>query len=187
MAKGGRTVGQVPALVLRELSRLPSCCAPHGLPAADRISMPIPSPTRHSRFREAGAGALGMVAGAARTAATLRVVPVTNWPVCTRCLRRRRALRIVTRLMFWGGLVAFLGGFAIPVAIGQVGQANPALLVPILGGLALMLLSAVALALGQPARIARVRATPDGAAVQFIDPHPEFVRQMRAVAGAHWS
>lgn len=37
-------------------------------------------------------------------------------------------------------------------------EANPALLIPILGGLALMLLSAVALTLGQPARIARVRA-----------------------------
>lgn len=143
--------------------------------------MPIPSPNRRSRFGQSGPGALGAVAGAARTVATLRVVPVSDWPVCARCRRRRRGLRIATRVMFWGGLVAFLGGFAVPVALGQTGEADPAFHIPILGGLALTLLSAVALTRSQPARIARARATPDGAAVQFVAPHPEFVRQLREV------
>lgn len=178
-----QVVMQVEASLLSTMPRLPSCCAPHGLTAVDRIPMRIPSPTPRSRFIDGGAGVVSLVSGVARIIAALRVTQVDGWPVCVRCRRRRGLFRTLTRLFFWGGLVAMVAGFLVPLVTGVV---DPVFMVPALGGPGFMLVSSVTLTVGQPARIAGLQTLPDGTAVRFTNTHPEFVRQIREILGDRW-
>lgn len=172
-------VVEVGADALASATRLPSRCAPHGLPAVDRIRVGITSPRPRTRLSDAGAGAVGAISGPAEVLATVRVTRAVGWPVCHRCRRRRRVFRVLTYLSFWGGLAALVTG----IVVGVVAEPAAGLLVPTLGGFALMLVSPIPLTLGLPARIARARTTPDGATVQILDPDPEFARELRALVG----
>jgi hypothetical protein len=111
----------------------------------------------------------------------VRVVRVTGWPLCSRCLRIRRIYRIVAGLLFFGGLAALSAAFIVG---GLMDGDQPMLLLPILAGFAAILLSAVPLARCALPRLTRIETTSDGTAVRITGSHPEFVARLDARARA---
>jgi hypothetical protein len=95
--------------------------------------------------------------------------------MCARCVRRHTIGLGLASVLFFGGLAAVVTAFII----GAVVQGPMlALMVPILGGFAAMLVSPLALRWGSLVRLSRAEVTPDGAAVHVTDAHPQFVGQL---------
>lgn len=178
----------VDAPALSSAPRLPACCTRHGRPAVQRSELAILSRPPRTGLTDGFAGVVGIAAAVHRAAAATKVTRVTNWPVCRACVRRRRGFQIATRVMFWSGLIGFAGGLLTGLAVRLLtgDYADSLLLAPILVGFGLLLGAAIPLTVGRPDRIGQVETTPDGRAVRFTDPDPEFDRQMRQLFGDRW-
>lgn len=184
-AGSGPATAEFPAEPFAAVTQWPPRCAPHGRPPVDQVRAPIVSWPRRQAHKHAALGALGAVFAVLETLSQQRRVWVDNWPMCSRCHRRRQRLRWTTRLMAWGGLAGFVGGLVAGIVIRNVtgDYASPWLIVPILAGLATLLASAIPLTYAQPSRIARTWVTPDGERVRLIRPDPEFAREVRRLTG----
>lgn len=166
-------------------------CARHGRPAVEHLEFAIVAPGPPvpwwKRYLFSSVYVWQAVADLLTKGGDRPRTPVTGWPMCDRCRRRRRVARTLARVMFWAGLAGFAGGLGLGLVLRlSTGDDAPAaLMAPVLVGLALMLLAAIPLTVSRPDRIARVQATHDGATVRLADPHPEFAGQLRTLLSAH--
>jgi hypothetical protein len=154
---------------------LPDRCVLHGLPAARRVDLAVRSRPKIGSRKRVFLPGYTSLDRASEYVRQVQVVKVTGWPMCARCVRRHTIGLGLASVLFFGGLAAVVTAFII----GAVAQGPMlALMVPILGGFATMLVSPLALRWGSLVRLSRAEVTPDGAAVHVADAHPQFVGQL---------
>lgn len=170
---------RVPAAVLAADGPRPRSCVRHGQPVVDGANVDLQSRPKHDMTPTFG----GVFAIAVRTADHLQEikrVPVQGWPFCAQCVRRRRQLRRMAQLLFFGGI-------ALAVAAGVVSllltERQPLLIIPILGGIAAAIGSGFVFGQSSWSHIAGAVVSNDGQWVTFPSAHPQFAAEMRAVGG----
>lgn len=99
----------------------------------------------------------------------LKLVKVDGWPLCAACARTRAIALILANVLFWGGLIAVIAGFAS----GNL----PALL----GGIAAILGSVVPFSSGSLPRLTQTEASADGQSILVNNAHPTFVTELRGL------
>lgn len=179
----------IDASVLTDATELPARCSRHGRPATTYRDFHIVSrPPKPPGSRLPWSGIVSIIANLLWFWMHVATTPVRGWPLCDWCHRRRRRNRILTRVMFWGGLAtavgALVGGIGVRVFTGQ--PASRFMAVLMLTGLALVLLAAIPLTRGRLDKIARAQTSSDGTWVRVTRPHPEFRTQMRRLFGTAW-
>ncbi|PRW62495.1 hypothetical protein [Actinopolyspora mortivallis] len=161
--------------------RLPGVCSRHGAPCTRRIDFALQSRVEVSGSRVLGGGnVLGLFGRFGERARRVAVVGVRGWPLCRRCRAMRLRWFGTAQVLFWGGLLAVLGGVLGRVVTGQTAAAFG---VSLLGGFAAMLLAAVPFSLGGVPRVVRARAAGDGTRVLVDRPHPEFAARLSRWGG----
>jgi hypothetical protein len=182
----------IEAAVLRDADGFPSRCSRHGRTAvawADfRIISRPPPPTGSRVTRLPWAGILDIIRELAWFTMHVKATPVRRWPACSRCRVRRLGCGALTRILFWGGLLAFLAALAGGLGARMVtGEYAPGwVMAPLLGGFGAMLAAAIPLTVGRWDKIARAETTVDGGWVRFTRPHPGFSDQMHDRFGHAW-
>jgi hypothetical protein len=165
----------IPASWLAQEPPLPDHCVAHGLPAVQRKTFAVRSNPKISSRRKALLPGYTSLDRAEEYAQQVKIVKVTGWPLCERCVRQRTIGLSLAGLLFFGGLFAMVAGFVI----GALDDGpNRALLIPILAGFAAMLLSPLPLRTASLPRLARAEAVADGSAVHVTDADPAFAHQL---------
>jgi hypothetical protein len=167
---------EIPAEALAAGGPLPDVCVRHGLPAVERLDFMIKSrPDLGSPGRLAIPG-YTVLNRAEEYSRKVKLVEVHGWPLCVRCVRRRRLGRTVAGVLFFGGIAAMV---ISAVAALTIADRNRLLSIPFMVGfVATALLSPWPFAWSGPALTTRTQATGDGTAVRVDEPHEEFRRQL---------
>lgn len=169
------TTVDIPADWLAQNPSLPDRCAAHGLPAVRRVTFAVRSNPKISPRKKAFLPGYTSLNRAEEYARQVQIAKVSGWPLCSRCVRQRRVGLVAAGVLFFGGLLAMIGGF---VAGAVDDGSNPGLLVPILTGFAAMLLSPIPLSRASLMKITRTQLTPDGTALRVSQPSSQFVAQL---------
>ncbi len=158
-------------------SSLPSYCVRHGQAVAQRRDFALQSRAQPQGSRFMSANALGLAGRLGEKARKVQIVGVRDWPLCERCVRKRRVLFTLTPIVFWLALVLILGAFVAAAIISRQSA--------ILGGFAVV---GFALLFSSPfvfyaasiPRLVQARASDDGTAVIINGPHQNFVDAVSA-------
>jgi len=172
-----RATVDIPTDWLTQEPPLPDRCVRHGLPAVRRATFAVRSnPKIGSRAKvfQPGYTSLNRAEGYARQ---VKIVKVTGWPLCQRCVRARNVRLAVAAILFLGGLLMMITGFVIATA--DDGP-NKALIAPILFGFAAILVSPVPFSAASLPKVAQAQATADGSAVHVHNASLEFAEQLPA-------
>ncbi|MGK5684729.1 hypothetical protein [Actinoplanes sp. URMC 104] len=162
---------------LAEEPPLPDRCVKHGEPAVRRATFAVRSHPRTSSRKRAFQPGYTSLNRAEEYACQVKLVKVSGWPLCRSCVRRRTIASTLAGVLFFGGVLAMIAG----LVAGAVDDGpNHLPLVPILLGLAAVLLSPLPLRRAGLPRLARAAATADGSAVQVTDVSPAFTAQLPA-------
>jgi hypothetical protein len=161
----------IPVGWLAQEPELPDRCARHGLPVASRVTFAVKSAPRIGSRRKLLLPAYTAVDRAAEYLRQVRIVKVTGWPLCARCLTRRAKGLALAAILLIGG-VALMAGTLIA---GAVADPPPgALVLLFLAGFAAMLISVLPFGRVGLARLTGAEVTADGTAVRVTGPSPEF-------------
>lgn len=158
---------------------LPGHCTRHGRPAVRRANFALQSKVdiEGSRFRQvAFLGVIGMAARLGEYGTKVRITDVREWPLCQTCVRTRIFWLIVAGVMFYGGLLAFVGSIIVGI-IAEKGTVAPLAGVAMLGFM-LLPLAAFPFYVGSIPRLIGARTAPEGGSVLVVDPSDEFVAEL---------
>jgi hypothetical protein len=169
------TTVDIPAEWLAQEPQLPDRCAAHGLPAVRRVTFAVRSnPKIGSRAKVFQPGYTSLNR-AEEYAKQVKIVKMSGWPLCAKCVRRRTVRLILTGLLFFGGLLAMIAGFVV-AAVDE--GPNKAPIVPILLGLAAILVSPLPFRSASLPKLAHAEVTPEGSAVRVVDADTAFAEQL---------
>jgi hypothetical protein len=169
----------LPAGALATVPARCTLCARHGAPAAHRIGFDLQS--RPALQARRGDGNLLSTAGRlGEHAKRVKILEITEWPLCGRCVQARRLWLVVAGVLFWGGLVAIAAGVVMRVVLGEP---TPLVAASFIGGLVMVLVSPAPFVAGSLPRLTRARTSVDGGFVQVNDADPRFVAEVRALLG----
>lgn len=98
--------------------------------------------------------------GGVRVQPTVRITDVKGWPLCRTCVRTRIFWLIVSGVMFYGGLLAFVGSMIVGL-IAEKGTVEPLAAVAMLGFI-LLPLAAFPFYVGSIPRLIGARTAPEG-------------------------
>ncbi|GAB3497458.1 hypothetical protein [Amycolatopsis cihanbeyliensis] len=169
----------LPAELVQQPGTLPAHCTRHGRPAARRVDFALQSKVRieGSRVRQVGVfGGAGMADRLGQHAKKVRVTHVKGWPLCHTCARTRASWLVVSSVMFFGGLLAFVGSLIIGI-IAEKGTV-PWLAGVAVAGFVLLVLSAFPFHRGSLARLVGANTAPDGTSVRVTNPSAAFVAEL---------
>jgi hypothetical protein len=170
-----QTAVDIPVDWLATQPQLPDRCARHGLPAVKRVDFAVKSRPKVSPKSKVLLPGYTSLNRADEYLKQLTITKVEGWPMCARCVRERTVGLVLAGVLFFGGLVAMVAAF---VAGAVMTGTRPLLAVPILAGLALVLVSPLALRHGSLPWLTQTQTTDDGTAVRVIDPHPQFTAEL---------
>lgn len=163
---------EIPADWLATNPRLPDCCAKHGLPAIRRVDFVAKSRPQIARKRRLFAPGYTAFNRADEYLSQVKLVRVQGWPLCARCVRRRRTGLVGAGFLFFGGLLAMV------LAGSALADETPVAAFSFLAGFAAILLSPWLFSYAGLPRLTGTQVTPDGAAVRVDNPRSEFSRQL---------
>lgn len=172
----------LPAEFVRHPGNLPAHCTRHGLMAVRRADFALQSTVNieGSRLRAVGgSGAVGMAERLGQHAKKVRVVQVKGWPLCALCVRTRASWLTVASVVFFGGLVAFVGS----LLVGLLADGVQALAAVAVAGFVVMPLAAFPFVRGSMGRIVGARTSADGAFVVVQDPSQAFLAGLPPLGG----
>lgn len=106
----------------------------------------------------------------------VRVTEVRGWPLCDVCARTRTLWLTVSSVMFFGGVLTFLGSLVIGM-LAEKGTVQ-ALAVVAMAGFMLIVLSAFPFARGGMARIIGASIAPEGDKVLVENPSRPFLAEL---------
>lgn len=167
----------IPTEWLAQDPPLPDRCVLHGLPAVETVTFAVRSKPKIGSRKKVFLPGYTSLNRADEYLRQVQIAKVSGWPLCPQCVRRRRLGLRLAGLLFFAGLAAMIAGFVLgAVADGP----NPALLAPILIGLAAILVSPVPLRWASLPQLTRAELTPDGAAVRVANPSAAFAAGLPA-------
>lgn len=151
---------------------LPPYCVRHGRLAFRRRDFALQSRAQPQGSRFMSANALGIAGRLGEKARKMQVVDVRDWPLCDRCVWKRRILFTLTQIVFWLALVLILGAFMAAAIMNRQSAVLGGFAVL---GFALLLSSAFVFSAASVPRLVQARASEDGTSVIIKRPHQEFV------------
>ena len=169
----------LPADFVAQPGNLPARCTRHGRPAVRRMDFALQSKVHieGSRLRQVGVfGVLGMAERLGQHGRKVRVTDVKDWPLCQECVRTRTFWLTISRIMFFGGLLAIVVSATIAL-VAEEGTVKPLAWVFVLGFL-LLPLAAFPFSIGSIPRIIGANTAPEGGSVLVVDPSEEFAAEL---------
>jgi hypothetical protein len=170
-----RTTVDIPTDWLAQEPELPDRCVQHGLPAVRRETFAVRSNPKIGSRKKVFQPGYASLNRAEEYARQVKIVKVSGWPLCRRCVQRRTVGLALAGVLFLGGLLAMIAGFVV-AAVGD--GPNGAPLIPILLGFAAILVSPLSLRWASLQRLAQAEVTTDGSAVHIADPSQDFVERL---------
>jgi hypothetical protein len=168
----------VPAPLLVDVQDRLEVCSWHGEPAVRRIRFALQSKPELPGSRLNSGNALATAGRLGAHFQKTKITRFTSWPLCHRCLRTRRVWMTLAIICFWGGSALVIG---VIVASMAAGRPLPSLAAFFYTGLVMLPLALFPFIRGSLPRIVRARTSEDGSQVNFVDPHPRFVEQVRTM------
>ncbi|MEU4420729.1 hypothetical protein AB0F81_08890 [Actinoplanes sp. NPDC024001] len=167
---------EIPAETLAAGRPLPSVCAKHGFPAVQRVDFAVrsqPDLGSPGRLAIPGYTALNRAEEYLKKVA---FVEVRGWPLCARCVRRRRLGRVAAAALLFGGVAAMILSVIVTLTIADGDRRWS---IPFLAGFAAVILSPWPFSWAGLPKVTQTRASPAGTAVLVDHPDDEFRRRLR--------
>jgi hypothetical protein len=169
------TAVDIPVDWLAQEPRLPGQCVLHGLPAARTVTFAVRSKPKIGSRKKVLLPGYTSLNRADEYVRQVQVATVSGWPLCARCVRRRRLGLTHAEVLFFGGVLAMVIGFVVAAA---TAGPNTAMVAPILAGFAAILASPLPLRWASLPQLTRAELTPDGSAVHVTAPSAEFASNL---------